>query len=136
MRTRRVKPFEIPVRLLAQKKIWDLKVFYEMAMVAQDWSAFLLLDDDDDEAVGAIIIADNPLYRAVACQTVIVDKAKRTAKRVAETAWIARELTLEEARQRGRPYATCAVLNAQKYLEILGNPPTIKITETLVLEEV
>ena len=81
MRCRHVKPFEIPLHLLEQKKIWNLEVFYRMAATATHWYAFVCSDGDDD--IGAFILYDDPLYDSVALQTVIVDKAHRTYETVA-----------------------------------------------------
>lgn len=134
MRVRQVKPHEIPLRLLRQKKVWDLRVFYELAMSVDSWTAYLLGDDDDPW--GAIIIEDSPLAMAVSCQTIIVDKARRTQENVMAAAIYAHEATLEKARELGRPYVGCGVKNPEKFLEILGHPPTAQIVECWVREEV
>jgi hypothetical protein len=134
MRVRQVKPHEIPLRLLKQKKVWDLKVFYEFAMTGAPWTAYLLGEDDDPW--GAVILEDSPLAMAVFCQTIIVDKTRRTPENVMAAAIYAHEATLEKARVLGRPYAGCGVQNPEKFLEILGNPPTAKIVEHVVREEV
>ena len=136
MRIRSVKPFEIPISLLEQKEAWDLRVFYEYAVVAPNWKAWLIDDGDEDDPFGAVIVTDNALYQVAECQTIIVDKARRTPERVAAAAIIAHELTLEEARRLGRKYAGCGVKNAEKFMEILGNPPAVEILETVVREEV
>lgn len=137
MRVKRVKPFEIPQRLLEQKKTWNLELFYEYAVRAEDsWSAFVMDQGDDGDPVVAVIITDDPLYDAVECQTIIVDKARRTPELVAEASIIARELTLAEGRKRGRKYAGCGTKEPEKFLQIWGNPPTAVILESVIREEV
>jgi len=136
MRVKRVKPHEIPLRLLEQKKVWDLRVFYEFAVVrGHEWWAYVADEGDEDDPCAAFIITDNPLYRAVACTTIIVDKARRTPERVAQVAILAHEYTLALGRKLGRKYAGCAVKNPEKFIELLGNPE-IEILEHFVREEV
>lgn len=136
MNINEVKPHEIPLRLLEQKKIWDLRVFYELAIKGAPWRAFLFDEGDMGDPVAAVILADSPLADAVECQTIIVDKERRTPERVAHVAIIAHALALEEARRLGRRYAGCGVRNPQKFLDILGNPPKAEILEHVVREEV
>jgi len=134
VRVKRVKPHEIPIRLLEQKEAWDLRVFFERAVAAEDWRAYVVDEGDENDPVGAFIITDNPMYRAVDCQTIIVDKARRTPERVAMVSILAHEYTLSYGRGLGRKYAGCGVKNAEKFIAILGNP-NIEILETVVREE-
>lgn len=136
MRVKRVKPHEIPLRLLEQKKMWDVRVFYEFAIAhGHEWWAYVVDEGDELDPCAAFIITDNPLYRAVSCQTIIVDKARRTPERVAQVAILAHEVALALARSLGRQYAGCAVKDPDKFIALLGNPK-VEVLEHIVREEV
>lgn len=135
MRVKQVKPHEIPLRLLEQKKTWDLRVFYEYAIAnGHEWWAYVIDEGDEGDPFAAFIVTDNRLHDAVACQTIIVDKERRTPERVQRVAILAHEFTLTRGRELGRKYAGCAVQNAEKFIELLGNP-NIEILEQVVREE-
>ena len=137
MRVKQVKPHEIPLHLLRQKKVWDISLFHEYAVRAGDsWRAFVMDEGDEGDPFAAVIISDAPLSMAVDCHTIIVDKVRRTPDRVAAAAVFAHEAALSWARELGRPYAGCGVKNPEKFMEILGNPPTVEILETIVRETV
>ena len=134
MMPRRVKPHEIPLRLLEQKKVWDLKVFYELAMVAHGWLAYVIGPDDDPW--GAIILEDNPLGMSIFCQTLIIDKARRTPERVSLASNYVYLLAREAAKQRGRRYLMTAVQDPDKFMEMIGNPPDVQVIETILRKEI
>lgn len=133
---RRVKPHEIPLHLLRQKKIWNLSVFYEMAVVATDWWAFVIDDGEASDPWAAVIITDNHLYDSVACQTLIVDKARRTPDRVALAIRIAYELGVAVAKQLGRKAIGTAVMKPETFLDALQDVDGIEVAETILKKEI
>lgn len=69
------KPFEIPLALLRQKDAWDLRVWLEAAMYAQNWYGFRI--DLEGEPVGAFVLEANATYRSVHIGTMILDQDHR-----------------------------------------------------------
>lgn len=136
MRVKQVKPHEIPLSLLEQKKAWDLKLFYEFAVTnGNEWPSYVIDEGDEGDPFAAFILNDNPMYRGVMCHTIIVDKERRTLERVSKVAIIAHEYTVALAQRLGRKYAGTAVRDPEKFIEILGNP-NVEILEHTVREEV
>lgn len=130
-----VKPHEIPLYLIKQKRAWDPVEFYRLALVAEDqWRAFLFTEEQ--RIVGALILADDPLYYAVVLQTLILDKYYRTEERLSEIAPMCRDLALDWARQLGRKVIMSAIQPAEKFIQISGCGPTAEIVEHVIREEV
>jgi hypothetical protein len=137
LRVKRVKPHEIPLHLLRQKKTWDLRVFYEYSLLAGDnWCAFVLDEGDDGDPFAAVILADVLLSDCVEVHTLIVDKARRDTEHVAAAALFARSAALAFARHQGRKYAAAGLKQPQKFMDIFGHPPTMEIVETVIREAV
>lgn len=130
-----MKPHEIPVRLLEQKKTWDLEAFYEIAMQNPSWWCFLVGDDGDEEPFGALILSDNPLYDEVDGHTVIVDKAVRTPERAEATIRLGLAMTKEIARQLGRKYMGASVRDPDRFIAQLGDSE-FQVVESVIRREI
>ncbi len=132
-----VKPHEIPVRLLEQKKMWDTRLFCEAAITSDNWTAYVFSDDGEGaDPWGAMIFVDEPMADALCCQTVIIDKKRRTPERLSAMLVYGHQLLRAAARSLGRKYAVVTMRDADKYLEILGNPEGAEVIETVIREEV
>ncbi len=137
MRVKRVKPHEIPLRLLEQKKMWDLRVFYEYAANAGDsWLAFVMDEGDEDDPYAAVILADCPMSMAVDWQTLIIDKPRRTPERFRDVMTFGYAALRAFANRLGRRYICTSINDPDKYLGAIGHPPAIEIAEYVLREEI
>lgn len=135
MKIRHVKPFEIPRRLLEQKKGWDLSLFYEAAYENPDrWISFMLEKDGTD--VGCFILYDDALFGNIAIQTLIIDKAYRSEAIVTEATQRIYESMRAIAKEFGRNVIVAQVSTPEKYMQRLGNPEGLKIREYVIAEEI
>lgn len=134
MKIRQVKPFDIPPHLIAQKKTWDVSVFYQLATVAEAWFAYVVSDGDTD--IAALILYDDPLYDAIGAQTLIIDKSVRTPELVEKMFQLSRRIMLEKAKHLGRRYITANLRTPEKYIAMVGNPEGLRVIESTVREEV
>lgn len=134
MRIRYVKPFELPEWLLKQKKGWNLDVFYRMAHQASDiWMSFMLEKDGED--IGCFIAYDDELFDTIATQTLIVDKAHRDEDTVTEATRLVYKSLKRIANKFGRHRIAAEVMNPDRFMSRLGNPPGLKTGEVVIMEE-
>ena len=135
MRSSPVKPHQIPLYLIKQKKGWDPIEFYRVALgITTQWRAYLFTEKQ--RIIGTLILADDPLHYAVALQTLVIDKEYRTQERLGKIAPMCRNLALAWARELGRKCIMSAIRPAEKFIEISGCGPTTQIVESVIREEV
>jgi hypothetical protein len=134
MKLRLVKAHEIPLHLLRQKKMWDLEVFYRMAILAEDWWAFMLSKDGED--IGAFILHDDPLYDSVGMNTMIIDKQYRTYELVEEAGKLAQEAALIAASELGRSFITTSTLTPERHIKMMGNEEDWDILQSTIIRKV
>jgi hypothetical protein len=135
VRANPIKPHEIPLYLIQQKKMWDVEEYYRIASQDPNWLSWLIEDDELGLTVGAFIVCDDALHFGVRLQTVIVDKPYRTTERVAEATWMGRNAALMVAKMLGRKWGFCASQHAEKYMKYGECGPTAEIVESVIREE-
>ena len=136
MKANEVKPHELPLYLVQQKKQWNPAEFYRIAYQVDNWRAFML--EEDGLPVGALVLTDEPIADAVVLQTIIIDTPLRCEERVVEGSRLIRTLGVEWARQLGRKYIIASTMPAfaERWLAGAGCGPSAHIIEATIREEV
>lgn len=129
---RQVKLLDLPLRLLKQKKSWDIAEFCRCAVLVTNWYAYVWGAEGEEWAM--IIAVDDPIYDSVLCETLIVDKDNR--EHVPEVVRAAFQICEALAKQLGRKYVTTCTRTPNAYLRLLGNPSDIQRLETRLRKEV
>lgn len=127
------KAHEIPVELLKQKDMWDLRIFYERALLCVDWHAFLV--EKDDVAIAAFIIDSNTVYSDAHCSTMIIDSDHRSEETQRIVYNMARDAAHAIARALGLRSISFGTFRPNFVLELLEDSPDhVKRSKPRVVE--